>query len=84
MSNMLYVEKGSNSIIQYVFVYYILLYNFRGAREATQERSLVLTRSTYPSSGKYAGHWLGDNDSDWVDMADSIIGIFMKLILRVA
>lgn len=48
-----------------------------GLRNATggNKRGIVITRSTYPSSGKYAGHWLGDNDSKWPDVHDSIIGL---------
>lgn len=46
-----------------------------GLREATGHRGMVISRSTYPSSGKHAGHWLGDNNSEWSDLHDSIIGI---------
>ncbi|XP_055925185.1 maltase-glucoamylase-like isoform X2 [Argiope bruennichi] len=45
------------------------------AELATGYRSLVITRSTYPSSGRYAGHWLGDNRSSWDDLRRSIIGM---------
>ncbi|KAK7100862.1 hypothetical protein V1264_023730 [Littorina saxatilis] len=45
------------------------------ARAATRERSLVITRSTFPGSGKDAGHWLGDNYSGWEQLRDSIIGM---------
>ncbi|CAH1773121.1 unnamed protein product [Owenia fusiformis] len=41
----------------------------------TGERGMVISRSTYPSSGRYAGHWLGDNESKWSDLYDSIIGM---------
>ncbi|KAL5015728.1 hypothetical protein ScPMuIL_005317, partial [Solemya velum] len=46
-----------------------------GLRDATEKRGMVISRSTYPSSGKSAGHWLGDNDSQWSNLHDSVIGI---------
>ncbi|XP_077867590.1 sucrase-isomaltase, intestinal-like [Saccoglossus kowalevskii] len=44
-------------------------------RDATGKRSIVVTRSTFPSSGKYSGHWLGDNASVWPHVHKSIIGM---------
>eukprot|EP00075_Anas_platyrhynchos_P031081 XP_027320334.1 sucrase-isomaltase, intestinal [Anas platyrhynchos] len=44
-------------------------------QNATKERGIVITRSTYPSSGKWAGHWLGDNKAAWDQLAKSIIGM---------
>ncbi|XP_071751949.2 sucrase-isomaltase, intestinal [Centroberyx gerrardi] len=41
----------------------------------TGSRGIVVTRSTYPSSGKWAGHWLGDNNSSWDQLYKSIIGM---------
>lgn len=38
------------------------------------KRPVVLSRSTFPGSGKYAVHWLGDNAADWTQMHMSIIG----------
>lgn len=41
----------------------------------TGKRGIVVTRSTYPSSGKWVGHWLGDNYSGWDQLFKSIIGM---------
>lgn len=38
------------------------------------KRPLVISRSTFPSQGRYSGHWLGDNRSQWKDMYYSIPG----------
>ncbi|KAK3600456.1 hypothetical protein CHS0354_037863 [Potamilus streckersoni] len=46
-----------------------------GLQTATGKRGMVISRSTYPSSGRNSGHWLGDNDSKWSNLHDSIIGI---------
>lgn len=43
--------------------------------KVTGRRGIVVTRSTYPSSGKWAGHWLGDNYSSWDQLYKSIIGM---------
>ncbi|XP_059187897.1 sucrase-isomaltase, intestinal isoform X2 [Centropristis striata] len=41
----------------------------------TGKRGIVVTRSTYPSSGKWSGHWLGDNFARWDQLSKSIIGM---------
>ncbi|XP_078419908.1 sucrase-isomaltase, intestinal [Cetorhinus maximus] len=41
----------------------------------TGERGIVVTRSTFPTSGQWAGHWLGDNTAAWDQMHKSIIGM---------
>ena len=38
-------------------------------------RSLVISRSTFVGSGRYTGHWLGDNASQWKHMINSIPGL---------
>uniref|UniRef100_A0A672PVR0 P-type domain-containing protein n=1 Tax=Sinocyclocheilus grahami TaxID=75366 RepID=A0A672PVR0_SINGR len=43
--------------------------------DTTGKRGVVVTRSTYPSSGRWAGHWLGDNYSTWDQLLKSIIGM---------
>ncbi|XP_020898902.1 lysosomal alpha-glucosidase [Exaiptasia diaphana] len=39
------------------------------------KRSVVISRSTYPSSGQHGGHWLGDNFAQWNSFRYSIPGI---------
>ncbi|KHN87200.1 Maltase-glucoamylase, intestinal [Toxocara canis] len=43
--------------------------------QALPKRSLLMTRSSFPSAGRYAGHWLGENRAQWDDMALSVIQI---------
>ncbi|XP_076056755.1 sucrase-isomaltase, intestinal-like [Oratosquilla oratoria] len=40
-----------------------------------EKRPMVLTRSTFPGSGHFGIHWLGDNTADWEHMRMSIIGM---------
>uniref|UniRef100_A0A4W3K2V3 alpha-glucosidase n=1 Tax=Callorhinchus milii TaxID=7868 RepID=A0A4W3K2V3_CALMI len=44
-------------------------------QKVTGERGLVVTRSTFPTSGQWSGHWLGDNTASWDQMHKSIIGM---------
>uniref|UniRef100_A0A4W4HER0 alpha-glucosidase n=1 Tax=Electrophorus electricus TaxID=8005 RepID=A0A4W4HER0_ELEEL len=44
-------------------------------QQVTGKRGIVVTRSTYPSSGQWAGHWLGDNSASWDQLYKSIIGM---------
>lgn len=49
---------------------------YRALRQArTGKRGMVITRSTFAGSGKFAGHWLGDNTATWQHLRDSIIGM---------
>ena len=52
-----------------------LIATAKALRSILNKRTLVISRSTFPSSGKYGGHWLGDNNSNWPDMGYSISGI---------
>ncbi|XP_064601739.1 lysosomal alpha-glucosidase-like isoform X2 [Liolophura sinensis] len=82
--NSLMAKTVCPSAVQFVSSHYNLhnMYGFSEARASHRvleklrgERSVVITRSTFPGTGRYAGHWLGDNLSSWLDLYYSIPGI---------
>ncbi|KAF4021015.1 hypothetical protein G4228_012809 [Cervus hanglu yarkandensis] len=44
-------------------------------QKATGKRGIIISRSTYPSAGRWSGHWLGDNYATWDNLEKSIIGM---------
>ncbi|XP_011850885.1 PREDICTED: maltase-glucoamylase, intestinal, partial [Mandrillus leucophaeus] len=48
---------------------------YEAMQEVTGQRGVVISRSTFPSSGRWAGHWLGDNTAAWDQLKKSIIGM---------
>uniref|UniRef100_H0V6I4 Sucrase-isomaltase, intestinal n=1 Tax=Cavia porcellus TaxID=10141 RepID=H0V6I4_CAVPO len=44
-------------------------------QKTTGKRGIVISRSTFPTAGRWAGHWLGDNYANWDNMEKSIIGM---------
>ena len=47
------------------------------------KRPFIIARSTFPSSGKWTGHWLGDNYSKWAYMALSIQGVLQFQLYQI-
>ncbi|EIW75706.1 glycoside hydrolase family 31 protein [Coniophora puteana RWD-64-598 SS2] len=47
------------------------------------KRPFLISRSTFPSSGKWTGHWLGDNNSTWQNMYYSIQGILQFQLYQI-
>ncbi|CAF4731027.1 unnamed protein product [Rotaria socialis] len=45
------------------------------ARATDNKRSVVISRSTFPTSGSFSGHWLGDNSAQWSHLKYNIIGM---------
>ena len=45
------------------------------ARATENKRSIVISRSTFPTSGSFGGHWLGDNSAQWSHLKYNIIGM---------
>ncbi|KAM5332711.1 sucrase-isomaltase, intestinal [Glossophaga mutica] len=44
-------------------------------RKTTGKRGIIISRSTYPTGGRWGGHWLGDNYAEWHNLDKSIIGM---------
>ena len=55
----------------------------RALQQLTQQRTLVITRSSFAGSGHHVGHWLGDNSASWFDLQRSIAGVLTMNILGV-
>ncbi|KAI8969691.1 glycosyl hydrolases family 31-domain-containing protein [Trametes punicea] len=47
------------------------------------KRPFLISRSTFPSSGKWTGHWLGDNISKWQYMYLSIQGVLQFQLFQI-
>ncbi|KAF8344954.1 glycoside hydrolase family 31 protein [Amanita rubescens] len=47
------------------------------------KRPFIIARSTFPSAGKWTGHWLGDNYSLWLYMKYNIQGVLQFQIFQI-
>ncbi|RYY34262.1 hypothetical protein EON62_03460, partial [archaeon] len=47
------------------------------------KRGMIISRSTFPTSGQYVGHWLGDNAATWDDLYYSIPGVLTMNMLGI-
>ncbi|KAK2459580.1 hypothetical protein APHAL10511_008390 [Amanita phalloides] len=47
------------------------------------KRPFLISRSTFPSAGKWTGHWLGDNYSLWLYMKYNIQGVLQFQIFQI-
>ncbi|PPQ90718.1 hypothetical protein CVT25_005026 [Psilocybe cyanescens] len=48
-----------------------------------KKRPFLISRSTFPSSGKWTGHWLGDNFSLWSYLRYSIAGVLQFQLFQI-
>uniref|UniRef100_A0A383WFG9 Maltase n=1 Tax=Tetradesmus obliquus TaxID=3088 RepID=A0A383WFG9_TETOB len=46
--------------------------HYRAFVAATGKRPFNVVRSTFPGSGRWAGHWTGDNRASWRSLAESV------------
>ncbi|RPD82750.1 hypothetical protein L226DRAFT_450346 [Lentinus tigrinus ALCF2SS1-7] len=47
------------------------------------KRPFIISRSTFPSSGKWTGHWLGDNFSKWSYLHYNIQGVLQFQLFQI-
>ncbi|EMD41237.1 glycoside hydrolase family 31 protein [Gelatoporia subvermispora B] len=47
------------------------------------KRPFIIARSTFPSSGKWTGHWLGDNFSKWQYIRFNIQGVLQFQLFQI-
>jgi alpha-glucosidase (family GH31 glycosyl hydrolase) len=69
-------ERHSTSLNLHSLTGYMqskLTYNY--LKNYMKKRPFLVSKSTFPGSGKYAGHWLGDDYSTWNDIRLSIPAI---------
>ncbi|PCI27176.1 hypothetical protein COB52_05200 [Candidatus Kaiserbacteria bacterium] len=48
----------------------------QGAPAFQGKKTLIISRSTFPGSGRYNQHWLGDNASTWEHIRFAVSGIY--------
>jgi alpha-glucosidase (family GH31 glycosyl hydrolase) len=70
------VNRGKEVIynVKNLYGLYEIIATQQALYQSTGERGQVITRSTFPSSGHYGGHWLGDNTANWDALRSAIIG----------
>uniref|UniRef100_A0A183U4L1 Sucrase-isomaltase, intestinal n=1 Tax=Toxocara canis TaxID=6265 RepID=A0A183U4L1_TOXCA len=46
---------------------------YEAMKRVTANRAPIITKSTFPSSGRYTGHWTGDSSATWDDLRGTVI-----------
>ncbi|KAI6219395.1 P-type domain-containing protein [Aphelenchoides besseyi] len=71
------VNRGKQTMFNTKSLYGLMetISTAKAMKKSIGKRGQLISRSTFPSSGKYAGHWLGDNTARWEDLRTTIIGV---------
>lgn len=56
-------------------------YDYSAMQQIRNKRGFVISKSSFPGHGRYAGVWTGDISSTWDDMAHSVSGEPLKVRL---
>ncbi|TKC46653.1 hypothetical protein EI555_004921 [Monodon monoceros] len=64
-----------NNQMKFDGLWIILSIYISALQKATGKRGIVISRSTYPTAGRWVGHWLGDSYAKWDNLDKSIIGM---------
>ena len=56
---------------------------YHAVQEIRGSRPFLISRSTFPSSGKWTGHWLGDNWSRWNYLHYNIQGVLQFQLFQI-
>lgn len=52
-------------------------YNWmKSSGDFKDRKNLIISRSTFPGSGRYNQHWLGDNESNWTNIRFGVAGVY--------
>ena len=65
-------SKHSSAFSYFLFFFFLSFVS--ALKKLRGKRSVVISRSTFPSAGRHGGHWLGDNTATFSDLYLSIAG----------
>ncbi|RCN42127.1 hypothetical protein ANCCAN_11920, partial [Ancylostoma caninum] len=68
------VGEGRHYNLKSLYGLFESMITVKAQHKATKKRGIVVSRSTFASSGHYGGHWLGDNAASWDDLRSAVIG----------
>jgi alpha-glucosidase (family GH31 glycosyl hydrolase) len=74
---------GQEYNLHTLYGYFETVQTHKSLVDLTKKRPFIITRSSFPGTGKLAGKWSGDNKSTWSDLFYSISGLLTFNILGI-